>query len=116
MGKKNFDDIPAARINDVLDEAMAHDTQEKPQARKERRTYTARETADFQNEMKTQGRKNVKLKRVNLSVTNGNYDFVTTMARVRGESVTHFINHVLDDYRTKNADLYMQALEFKNRL
>lgn len=107
-------------IDMALEEAEARKVQAaldaQEETRKARRTYTNIEKAVAMDSMSTSGRKGVKLPRINMAFTPANYEFIKTMAKVRGESMTDFINHVLELSRETNADLYEQALEFRNNL
>lgn len=113
MAKKDFSDIAAARVHDALENATA---QEAPKKRKERREYEGREAQEIRETLKTQGRKGAGLKRINLAFSDTNYEYISTMARVRGETLTGFVNHVIAENMAQNADLYIQAIKFKNSL
>ena len=62
-------------------------------------------------EMKTSGRKGCHLPRINLAFTPTNHEFVRIVSRIRGESLTAFVNWVLEQYRLEHPDLYKGALE-----
>ena len=109
--KKDF--TTANKAFDALAEALA--TPEEP-ARKDRKTYTDAEAAQFLAEGQTSGRKGMKLPRINVAFTPEVYNYVRTMARVRGETLTDFINHVLRQSMDGNAEVYAKAQEFKNSL
>lgn len=47
----------------------------------------------------TQGRKGLKLKRINMAFSDENYLFVQKEARRQGMTMTAFVNAILDDYR-----------------
>lgn len=38
------------------------------------------------------------------------------MARVRGETVTHFVNTLIENCADNNNELYKKAIEFRNSL
>ena len=67
-------------------------------------------------EMKTTGRKGVKLPRINLAFAPDTYEYVQTMARVRGETLTTFVNLAIREHMKEHADIYKKAIEFKNSL
>lgn len=98
-----------------LTEATAA-TPEEPKARKERRTYTKEEQETYLNEMKTKGRKGIKLPRINLAFSPDNYKYVKAMSRASGRTVTDFINIIIAEHRENNRNLYEQALYFINEI
>lgn len=130
MAKKDFSKVNTNPVYDIIDEATSSieetpeatiDAEETPETtgrkNKPRKTdYTAEEKAAAMNSLQTSGKKGMKLSRINLSCSPANLDFVKTMARVRGQSVTKFINEVLDEARESHADLYEKAIEFRNSL
>lgn len=54
-----------------------------------------------------------KMVRVNLALTEGNKDFIETLSKMTGQSMTKYLNYVLDQYRTKNSKLYDMAKEMQ---
>lgn len=113
MAKKDFTEIAAARIYDELEDVTA---QEEPKKRKDRREYSGQEAQEIRETMKTQGRKGAGLKRINLAFSDTNYQYISTMARVRGETLTGFVNHIVSENMARNAETYMQAIRFRNSL
>ena len=65
---------------------------------------------------RTQGRAGCKAHRINMAFTPEVYNFITTMAKVRGESVTAFVNGILKKAIEDNAETYQQAIKFKETL
>ena len=57
-----------------------------------------------------------KLPRINLAFTKELHDYVTTMARARGETMTAFIWKVLTEHMESHKDLYDQAREFRQKM
>lgn len=127
-----FDDIErataAAEATQDTQEA-AQDTQDTQEAvevveiaegakkqRKDRKTYSEEEAAAALESMQTAGRKGVKLPRINLAFTPANYEFIKTMAQVRGQNLTEFVNEILAEARESHADIYEKAIEFRNSL
>lgn len=113
MAKKDFSDIAAARVHNDVEKATA---QEKPAGRKKRKEYEGEEAQKIRETMRTQGKKGAGLKRINLAFSDSNYAYVSTMARVRGETLTAFVNHVIAESMATNAETYMQAIQFRNSL
>lgn len=123
MTKKDFSGVNTERVYGTIAEATAEPeetvealTQEEQSARKERKTYTAEEAAEAMQNLKTAGRKGVKLPRINLAFSPDLYDYVRTMARARGETLTEFVNHILRQSMEENQDIYRKAIEFRNSL
>lgn len=111
MTKKDFSSIKTGRIYDTLEAATADPDK---QERKERRTYTEEEAAAAMLEMRTAGRKGVKLPRVNMAFAPDVYTYIKTMAKVRGETLTEFVNVVMRKSMNDNQEIYQKAIEFKN--
>ena len=65
---------------------------------------------------RTQGRAGCKAQRINMAFSPEVHDFIRTMAKVRGESVTAFVNSILLNAMEENKEVYEQALKFKNSL
>lgn len=122
MAKKDF--TAAANTNPVystIAEATATaDAQEVIEEQKKqykaRRTYTEAEAQEALENLQTSGKKGVKLPRINLAFTPANYEFIKTMAQVRGQNLTEFVNDVLKEARESHADIYEKAIEFRNSL
>ena len=118
MAKRDFSSINTGHVYDTI-AAATQDVQEeqpKQKTRKARKTYTEEEAQHMMETLQTTGRKGVKLKRINLAFSPANYDYVVTLSRVRGETMTEFINHVLEEHREAHEDIYRKAIEFKNSL
>jgi len=48
----------------------------------------------------TQGRKGMKLRRINMAFSDINYEYVKKTSRMNGMSATEFINMLIDEHRT----------------
>ena len=122
MAKKDFTNINTNRVYSTIAEATAEpaqeaeEVQEEHKTRKERKTYTEQEAAEIIQSMNTSGRKGIKLPRINLAFSPANYEYIETMARVRGQNLTEFINYVIDQHRADHQDTYKKALEFRDSL
>lgn len=123
MAKKNVD-FTAGTTNRVY-EQIAEATQETPEEQetqekaqehkkryKDRKEYTQEEAELFISTFKTSGRKGLKLPRINVAFSPENYEYIRTMARVRGESYTEFINWLIRTHKDENLDTYKKAHEF----
>lgn len=60
-------------------------------------------------ELRTQGAKGCKAYRINMAFTPANYDFICVMSRIRGKTMTKYLNQVLDDYREYHSEIYEEA-------
>ena len=101
----------------IEQETPAQDAQEIAKKQyKPRKTYNAEETLAALESLQTSGKKGVKLPRINLAFTPANYEFIKTMAQVRGQNLTEFVNDMLTEARTSHADIYEKAIEFRNSL
>ena len=126
--KKDFSKVNTGRVYDAIAAATAEpeekttdilltaDAQEVQEKRKARRTYNAQEAAEIMKTLKTSGRKGLKLPRINLAFAPDTYQYVQIMARVRGESMTDFVNTALRQHMEEHGDLYERAQEFRNSL
>lgn len=123
---KNFDNIETTRTNRAfaqLQEAQAEqetqEVQEKPVAqekheRKERKRYSEEEAARLLATRKNgRGLGGVKSPRINMAFTPANYDFIVTMSRMRGESMTDFVNHLVEISKDVFKDQYETAKKLK---
>lgn len=104
----------------IIEETPAADAQEVIEEQKKqykaRRTYTEAEAQEALENLQTSGKKGVKLPRINLAFTPANYEFIKIMAQVRGQNLTEFVNDVLKEARESHADIYEQAIAFRNSL
>ena len=112
--KKDF----TTHLQDAITEATAaevedaQETQEKPKthkAHKTRKTYTEQEAQEIMQSMKTNGRKGLKLPRINLAFAPDVYEYCRTMARAAGMNYTEFINTVLRQHMDEHAGAYKKA-------
>ena len=106
MAKKDF-----TQVDNVIAQATAPQGTHKP-----RKEYTEQEAREIAETMQTTGKKGVKMPRINLAFRPAVYDYIVTMARVRGETLTEFCNLVLSEHMEQHRDVYEKAIEFKNSL
>ena len=81
-----------------------------------RKTYTEEERQAFMASLRTGGRKGCKLPRINMAFTPELYDYIRTMSKVSGLTLTVFLNTVLKQYMDEHREQYDRALEFRNSL
>lgn len=123
MAKKDFlaaataTDRVIETMNEAQDTTVSADLTEEPaRKRKSRRTYSEEESAEYVANGNTSGRKGLKLARINMAFTSENYDFIQTMARVRGETLTSFVNDIVTKCREEHGEVYRKAIEFRESL
>lgn len=117
MAKRDLTKINTDPVYNKIAEATAEqETQEKPVKRKERKTYTEQEKQEIMETLKTSGRKGCKLPRINLAFSPALYEYVSIMSRVRGETLTAFVNLAIKEHMENHKDLYDKAKEFRSAL
>lgn len=110
-------ETPTQRLaRELIKKQEAEAAQEPPQEPKKRRVYSEQEAAAILESGKTSGHKGIKLPRINLAFTPDNYEYIAIMSRVRGETLTDFVNAVLRKHREEHGDVYERAIEFRNSL
>lgn len=62
------------------------------------------EKAQRKAEGRTRGRTGCKADRINLAFTVENYDFIKRFSNLRGENMTEFVNHIIEEYRERNIE------------
>ena len=98
MGKKK--DFSGAF--DAATEAAALKGREHEEASEEEKAYRAKYGI-------TQGKKGCKLTRINMGFTTDNYDFIKTMSKITGHTMTEFTNAIIEDYRRRHPDVLEDA-------
>lgn len=64
----------------------------------------------------TQGKKGMKKDRMNMGFTPENYEFLRVMAGIHKMTITKYTNHIIEEERKRNADLYIKARDLMNSL
>lgn len=54
-------------------------------------------------------------KRINVAFSPDNHDYIKTMAFIRGQTMTGFINELIRQHRDANKDLYEKAKALKEQ-
>lgn len=111
MTKRDYSQINTGRVYDTIAEATAE-----PETRKARKEYDAQEIQEFQENMKTSGRKGVKMARINMAFTPDVYEYIQVMSRVTGTTMTEFLNTAMRQHIRDHRELYDKAIEFRNSL
>lgn len=117
MAKKNFDEIDIGNIYaDQIAEATATPAAPLLPRQKQGEQPTAEFVETAQQQGRTQGRAGCKAHRHNMAFTPENYEFIRCMARVRGQTVTGFVNDIIAKAIEENAEVYQAALQFRDSL
>ncbi len=99
MAKKDFSQIKTGRADTTATTGTVFAAIETGSARKgQQGTVSPQEAAERANSLRTQGRKGCKATRINMAFTPSNHDFVKTMAKLRGQTMTEFVNFALEEY------------------
>lgn len=61
--------------------------------------------------MQTQGKKGERLPRINMAFSPANHEYITVMARLKGVTMTQYVNSLIDAEREANSELYDKARE-----
>lgn len=75
-------------------------------------TATPQEAAERAAALRTQGRKGCKAIRINMAFTPDNHEFIKTMAKATGRSMTEFANDVITAYRKEHPEFMEKANSF----
>lgn len=57
----------------------------------------------------TQGRKGAKLPRINMAFPQESLDFLRVMSSIRGQSITRYVNDLIEQDMLRNAETYEKA-------
>lgn len=108
--KKDFENISTEPYLQQLDEATAapDGSQDAPDQGTGRRTYTEEQAKVLKDLGMTSGRKGVHLPRINMAFLPENYEYVKTMAKGTGRSMTQVVNDIIAANIGRNKELYSQ--------
>ncbi len=70
---------------------------------------TPEDAAQRAAEMRTQGKKGAKANRYNMAFTPLNYEYINIVSRVKGMTMTKFVNEIIAEYRENNPEIYEKA-------
>lgn len=99
--KKDFAGMNTGRVYGAIETATSKKGQQG--------SASPQEAAERASSLKTQGRKGCKATRINMAFTPENHQFIKTMARISGHTMTEFTNLVIERYRTEHPEIYEQA-------
>lgn len=118
--KKDFTNVNP--VYDAIAEATAQETHviiPDPDNPVELEIITAQDThaaQPAQPAQRTQGRKRGKMLRINMAFSDANADYIETMARVSGQTITAFVNNIISKHAAEHEEIYRKALEFRKGL
>ena len=117
MAKKKFEELNTKNIfEEQIQEATATEAAA-PIPRQKRGEQPSLEVQEQAREQgRTQGRTGCKAHRFNMAFSPKAYEFITTMSRVRGETMTSFVNHLIEKAEDDNQEIYQQAKKFRDSL
>ena len=78
-------------------------------AQDEQKTFEEQKALEAQEALATRGMKGVKLPRINMAFTPSNLDFIRVMAAIRGQTMTQYVNAIVERERLENGDAYQKA-------
>ena len=115
--KKDFTQSNTGRVYSTIAEATAEpETQEVIKTRKERKTYNEQEAHDFLEAGRTQGRKGLKMVRINMAFDESTHEYIRTMSKYLGMSITEFTAMVFKQNMQLNAEKYEQIKKERNTI
>lgn len=79
-------------------------------------TASPEEIRERQAARKTQGRKGAKLPHYNITFTPANHDYIKTMSKVSGISMTAYVNKIVEKHFEEHRGDYEKAKEFLNNI
>ena len=101
--------------NDSTQEAQEaqepHKVQEVPQEQIAATVQDMQAFIEAQETRRTQGRKGLKMQRMNMSFTPSNMDYLKVMAGVNGMTITRFMNYLIEQHAEANAERYQRVKE-----
>lgn len=116
MAKRDLSGINTEPVYGAIREATGAEPDATPRKPKPRRSYSAEEAAEMLESMESCGHKGVRMPRINMAFTPSNYEYIKTMAQVRGQTLTVFVNRVIQKSMEDNMDIYEKAMEFRRSI
>lgn len=100
MGK-NFKDAAAQPVySTIIGAAKEQEVQEPQEVTAEQKVIA---------DLRTQGQKGAKLDRINMAFTSDNMDYIRTMSKLKGQTMTQFVNVIIAEEREKNGAAFDAA-------
>ena len=96
-----------AAISGAQDE---HEVTEALEVQEVQTDFTERQEA-----LKTQGKKGAKAQRFNMAFTPSNLDFIRIMSKINGQTMTQFVNEIIDREREAQSETNQQVKSFHDK-
>jgi len=116
MSKKDFSNVNTGRVYSTIETVTADPAPVELKRRSRDTAPTAEEIQAARDQGKTQGRKGIKCLRVNMQFTPEIHDYIRTMSKAAGMSITEFTNHVFQQHMEAHADKYQDILDTRDTL
>lgn len=116
MAKKDFSAMNTGRAETAESSAVMRKLEQGASNKGQQGTATQQEAAERAAALKTQGRKGCKAIRINMAFTPDNHEFIKTMARISGKTMTEFANLCIEKYREEHPEIYEQAKQIIDSL
>lgn len=114
---KDFSAMNTAPVYSTI-EAATEELQEQPQKKQRKvvEAYSPERAEQMIAAGTTRGRKGCKAHRINMAFSDEVHQYIKTMARVRGETITEFTNYIFMKSIEDNKEIYEKAKAFKESL
>ena len=99
MAKKDFSAMNTGRAETAESSAVMRKLEQGTSNKGQQGETTQQEAAERAAALRTQGRKGCKAIRINMAFTPENHEFIKTMARISGKTMTEFANLCIQKYR-----------------
>lgn len=106
--KKDFSKIGSGMVYSSIEQGISE--------RGQQGTASKEEAAERAASLQTQGRKGCKALRINMAFTPGNHEYIKTMAKMTGKTMTEYTNLVIERYRTQYDDKYAKLKEIIDQI
>lgn len=110
MAGKKFEGMNIAKTTGAgAGEEVLKRQQQGASRKGQQQEVTPEEKAEREATGRTQGRKGCKAVRINMAFWSDNHEFIKTMARISGKTMTEYTNLVIAKYREEHPDIYNRA-------
>lgn len=119
MSKKSYKGAASASIDKFF---SANDVSNTDKVQEVQKVYETQQEQIVQDVLKaqevqqTQGKKGCKMQRINMAFTPNNIDFIRVIAKLKGQTMTQYVNDILDKEREENKALYDQIQELSKKI
>lgn len=96
--------------------AISGATQEEQAALYAQQEPDVQEVHERQEALQTQGKRGAKAQRINMAFTPSNMDFIKVMAKLKGQTMTQYVNAILEQERERAGEAYQKAKDLIDSL